>query len=239
MKNKEKAGIGTDATRSSIIEGLFRREYISSKGKELIPSDKANELIELIEKIAPELADPVLTAQWEEQLSQIENGELSLPQFESNLSDWLRHVTDSMKRDMGSYSIKASPSRSSSHGISQKATKNDAGEAQLKYPCPLCHKPLKQRTGPRGAFWGCTGYPECKATMPDDNGKPGQKAPEQVKQTPTHVSSKPIKPKAKAGDECPECKKGKLIGRVFKENNKAYIGCDQFPTCRFFAWPES
>lgn len=109
---------------------------------------------------------------------------------------------------------------------------------QLKFPCPLCHKPLKQRTGPRGAFWGCTGYPECKATMPDDNGKPGQKAPEQVKQTPTHFSSKPIKPKAKAGDECPECKKGKLIGRMFKENNKAYIGCDQFPTCRFFAWPE-
>lgn len=239
MKNKEKAGIGTDATRSSIIEGLFRRDYIAAKGKELVPSDKANELIELIEKIAPELADPVLTAQWEEQLTQIEKGELSLLQFENNLSDWLRHVTDSMKREMGSYSVKASSGRPASTNTYQKAAKSDAEEAQLKYPCPICHKPLKQRTGPRGAFWGCTGYPECKATMPDDNGKPGQKAPEQVKQTPTHVSSKPIKPKAKAGDECPECKKGKLIGRMFKENNKAYIGCDQFPTCRFFAWQES
>lgn len=239
MKNKEKAGIGTDATRSSIIEGLFRRDYIAAKGKELVPSDKANELIELIEKTAPELADPVLTAQWEEQLTQIEKGELSLLQFENNLSDWLRHVTDSMKRDMGSYSVKASSGRPVSTNTYQKAAKSDSEEAQLKYPCSICHKPLKQRTGPRGAFWGCTGYPECKATMPDDNGKPGQKAPEQVKQTPTHVSSKPIKPKAKAGDECPECKKGKLIGRMFKENNKAYIGCDQFPTCRFFAWPES
>ncbi len=239
MKNKEKAGIGTDATRSAIIEGLFRRDYISAKGKELIPSDKATELIELIEKIAPELADPVLTAQWEEQLSQIENGELSLQQFESNLCDWLRHVTESMKRDKGHYSIKSfTPRTTPNVKPSQANEKSSAAEPKLNFPCPLCHKPLKQRTGPRGAFWGCTGYPDCKGTMPDEDGKPSKKAPEQVKQSPTHVSSKPIKPKAKAGDECPECKKGKLIGRVFKENNKAYIGCDQFPTCRFFAWPE-
>ena len=47
MKNKEKAGIGTDATRSAIIEGLFRREYILAKGKEIFPTDRAINLIEL------------------------------------------------------------------------------------------------------------------------------------------------------------------------------------------------
>jgi len=247
MKNKEKAGIGTDATRSSIIEGLFRREYISAKGKELHPSDKAIELIELIQKIAPELADPVLTAQWEEQLSQIENGELTLVQFEGNLAEWLTQITANIKREIGNYSIKSSDkaadqaSKASANGTKtyQQTPKSDAGSAQLNYPCPLCHKPLKQRTGPRGAFWGCTGYPDCKGTLPDDNGKPGHKAPEQVKQTPTHMQDKLVKPKAKAGEDCPECKKGKLIGRVFKETSKPYIGCNQFPKCRYFAWPES
>ncbi|NWC83874.1 type I DNA topoisomerase [Pseudomonas putida] len=39
--------------------------------------------------------------------------------------------------------------------------------------CPKCKKnKLLQRTGSRGPFWGCTGYPKCKATYPDDNGQP-------------------------------------------------------------------
>ncbi|MFG9008231.1 DNA topoisomerase, partial [Pseudomonas aeruginosa] len=39
--------------------------------------------------------------------------------------------------------------------------------------CPKCRKKkLALRTGGRGPFWGCTGYPRCKATYEDDNGKP-------------------------------------------------------------------
>ncbi len=109
---------------------------------------------------------------------------------------------------------------------------------QLNYPCPQCQKPLRRIQGKSGYFWGCTGYPECKHTMPDDNGKPGQKMPDQIKQSSTHVQDKPAKPRAKAGDKCPECGSGELIGRVFKETNKPYIGCNQFPKCRFFAWPQ-
>jgi DNA topoisomerase-1 len=107
----------------------------------------------------------------------------------------------------------------------------------LSLLCPQCHKPLKLRKSARGAFWGCTGYPDCNHTQPDENGKPVQKAPEQVKQAPTHVQGKTVKPKARAGQKCPDCETGELMGRVFKETNKAYVGCNQYPTCRFFAWP--
>lgn len=41
------------------------------------------------------------------------------------------------------------------------------------HACPTCGKPLRQRSSPRGGtFWGCTGYPKCKKTLPDDNGRP-------------------------------------------------------------------
>lgn len=285
MKNKEKAGIGTDATRSAIIEGLFTREYIVANKKDLHPTPKGIAIINLIEEIAPELADPVLTAQWEEQLSQIENGELKLEQFESGLAEWLKKLTAQIQSKAGTIQIKSQQDNSSCTKASEdldvacptcskamrrikgskgyfwgcsgyqdgcRTTMHDndgkpvfpsAGSlnddvTELKYPCPECQKPLKRRQGKNGFFWGCTGYPECKHTIPDDNGKPGQKMPDQIKQSSTHIQAKPAKPKAKAGDKCPVCGSGELIGRVFKETNKPYIGCNQFPKCRYFAWPE-
>jgi DNA topoisomerase III len=97
MKNKEKAGIGTDATRSAIIEGLFRREYIANEKKLIVPTARAIELIELMEKVAPAMTDPVLTAQWEEQLNQVEQGTLHLEQFEGDLGRWLNQLIEQIR----------------------------------------------------------------------------------------------------------------------------------------------
>jgi DNA topoisomerase-3 len=41
-------------------------------------------------------------------------------------------------------------------------------------PCPKCKKPMRQRTGAKGPFWGCSGYPDCKVTATDNNGKIGK-----------------------------------------------------------------
>lgn len=51
-----------------------------------------------------------------------------------------------------------------------------AGKAAAtdSHPCPKCKKPLRQRTGGKGLFWGCSGYPECKVTATDNNGKIGK-----------------------------------------------------------------
>jgi restriction system protein len=32
--------------------------------------------------------------------------------------------------------------------------------------CPLCNKPMRQRTSSKGAFWGCSAFPGCKGTLP-------------------------------------------------------------------------
>ena len=38
--------------------------------------------------------------------------------------------------------------------------------------CPDCGRPMRRRKGKTGFFWGCSGYPACKKTVPDKNGKP-------------------------------------------------------------------
>ena len=43
------------------------------------------------------------------------------------------------------------------------------------HPCPQCGKPMRRRNGSNGPFWGCSGYPHCKHTLPDEDGRPGQR----------------------------------------------------------------
>lgn len=68
------SGLGTPATRAEIIEKLFNTFYIERQGKEIIPTNKGSQLIEL----APSsLRSPELTAQWEQHLADISHGKNS------------------------------------------------------------------------------------------------------------------------------------------------------------------
>ena len=49
--------------------------------------------------------------------------------------------------------------------------------AKAKHSCRRCGQPMRKRQGAKGAFWGCSAYPACTNTQPDDKGKPGEPAP--------------------------------------------------------------
>ena len=86
---KEK-GLGTPATRAKIIESMLEREYCIKKGKNLIPTKKA---ISLIKNLEPEsLRSPVLTALWEQKLSDIENNKYSLSSFSKDLNLYIEEI---------------------------------------------------------------------------------------------------------------------------------------------------
>ena len=67
----ETGGLGTVATRADIIEKLFNSFVIEKKGKEIIPTSKGRQLIDLVPK---DLKSPLLTAKWESQLDEIAKG---------------------------------------------------------------------------------------------------------------------------------------------------------------------
>ena len=75
-------GLGTPATRASIIEGLIAERYIYREGKELVPTAKAFSLMTLLHGLGiPELFSPELTAEWEFKLAQMEHGKLGRDEF--------------------------------------------------------------------------------------------------------------------------------------------------------------
>lgn len=74
----EKKGLGTPATRASIIEKLVSSGYAKRKGKQILPSTEGKELV----KVMPEyLKSAVMTAEWENQLLMMEKGQITDTQF--------------------------------------------------------------------------------------------------------------------------------------------------------------
>lgn len=55
------------------------------------------------------------------------------------------------------------------------------GQQDRVYPCPECKSPLQRREGKRGAFWGCSNFPRCRATLNDEAGKPANAADEKYR----------------------------------------------------------
>lgn len=203
MQNKEKAGIGTDATRSATIEGLFKREYIANEKKFIVPTVKGDKLIELVERVVPQLADPVLTAEWEDRLGQIQAGTIKLPEFEAELAEWIEAAIEKIKAQAPDPATRA-------------AARSPTGEV---HSCPNCSKPMRQITGRSGPFWGCTGYPTCETTLPDVDGRPGAR---QARLTPPVDNGEPV----------PGCDKCGKPMKLRSSSNGPFYGCSGFPACR-------
>ena len=85
----KETGLGTPATRASIIEVLLKREYIVRNGKSLEATDKG---IHLIEVVHPEVKSPVMTGQWEARLHHIQRGTAQLAPFVKGIEDYVRDV---------------------------------------------------------------------------------------------------------------------------------------------------
>ncbi len=75
-------GLGTPATRSSIIEGLLAETYMLREGRELVPTAKAFQLMTLLRGLGvEELTKPELTGEWEHKLAQMERGQMQRDAF--------------------------------------------------------------------------------------------------------------------------------------------------------------
>ncbi len=82
-------GIGTPATRASIIERLIHVKYIERKGKTLVPTDKA---IKLIQACPDELKSPATTEKWEKGLSKISSGEMEPEKFMGSIQRYVNFL---------------------------------------------------------------------------------------------------------------------------------------------------
>jgi DNA topoisomerase-3 len=112
-------GLGTPATRASIIEGLIAENYLIRDGKELIPTTKAFQLLTLLRGLGvAELTAPELTGEWEHKLAEMERGRLGREAFMREIADMTRQMVERAKN----YQADTVP----------------GNYATLKSPCPKC-----------------------------------------------------------------------------------------------------
>ena len=83
----ERKGLGTPATRAATLEKLVSAGFVERKKKQLIPTEKGRNLIAVL---PDNIKSPILTAEWESMLKQVEYGELSATSFMDQIADMSR-----------------------------------------------------------------------------------------------------------------------------------------------------
>ncbi|MFE6168939.1 DNA topoisomerase 3 [Viridibacillus arvi] len=144
---KEVEGLGTEATRSGIIETIKRHGYIEVTKNIVSITDKGRVLCQTIEGSL--LSSPTMTAKWETYLRKIGNGTGSKEAFIQNVCKFLNHL------------IEVTPKMVEKTDI-QAAAESSASNEPLGL-CPICKKGQMLS---RKSFYGCSNYKAgCKFTV--------------------------------------------------------------------------
>jgi DNA topoisomerase III len=124
------SGLGTPATRAEIIEKLINTSYIERQGKELVPTSKG---IQLVNLVSPALKTPELTAQWEQKLSNIARGKGSKTEFMTDIRKNTMELVKSVIADTTVYKA----------------------DNITRTKCPVCGKYMLLVNGKRGKMLAC------------------------------------------------------------------------------------
>lgn len=128
-------GLGTSATRASIIEGLLDEDYLIRDGKELHATSKAFMLMELLNGLGVrELTKPELTGNWEYQLFQMQGGKKSRDEFMGEIADMTRQIVDRARQ----YEHDTIPGDFGSLSVPCPKCKGEVRERYRNYQCVNC-----------------------------------------------------------------------------------------------------
>lgn len=165
----ETGGIGTVATRADIIEKLFNMFYIEKNGKEIVPTSKGKQLIELVPE---ELKSPLMTAKWELELELISKGKKDpkafteeMRKYAAELVQEVKGSSDKFKHDnltgkkctsCGKYMLEVK----GKHGVMNVCQDRECGHREnvskvTNARCPECKKRLELRGQGEGQIYIC------------------------------------------------------------------------------------
>ncbi|GHU53259.1 DNA topoisomerase [Clostridia bacterium] len=91
------SGIGTAATRAGIIERLLTVKYIERKGKNIVPTEKGMNIIEIVPK---ELSSPETTGKWERGLNLIAGGKMEPERFMGSIERYTRYLVQEARTNI-------------------------------------------------------------------------------------------------------------------------------------------
>jgi len=237
IKELEKRGLGTKATRADIIERLYSRHYI--KGERIEATDLGIHITAILEKYVPKIVDEALTRRFEDDMEEIRARKLKKEKVLKEAKSVVKDICSEFKKkekDIG-------------EGLKKTFTETRAA-MQTVGPCPECDGTLVIKKGKFGLFVACDKYPDCKVTFKLPSGclikvtdkicehckhpmvkaiRKGKK-PQEVCINP-ECPSKKVEVKIEEGRKCPKCGKGEMVLR--KSVYGAFMACNKYPKCRY------
>lgn len=186
VKELEDKNIGRPSTYAPIVGTITERKYVTREKKKLVPTDLGILVNDLMSTYFKQIVDVSFTAGMEDQLDDVE----------LKGTDWHEIISafyDGFEKDL-----------KIADEFIEKVVIEDEPTGEM---CPECGKPLLKKHGRFGEFIACSGYPECKITMPVFK---------------------------KLGVECPKC--GKDLVERRSRKGKIFYGCSGYPDCDQVFW---
>ena len=239
---KETAGLGTEATRASIIETLKKRNFIQVNKKAINATEFGGLLIHslvndpTIKNELGFLASPLTTARYEQYLDAIQNQSGQPEILLGNLTEQLDKLSNfaNLKFNL--------PFQANVHKCAKcntgALTKLKGKFSSYFWKCPACNANFSDSNGTPNftetkAEVKATGEacPECGSALVERQGKYGSftacSGYPKCKWTPPKAD----RPQAVATDKsCPSCKTGMLVMR--KSAKGEFLGCNTYPKCK-------
>lgn len=236
IKELERRGLGTKATRAEIVDTLYRRDYVT--GESIGATDLGIHIIAILEKYAPKIVDEELTKYFEQEMDEIRERKTKKEKIIAEAKEVLIKILDDFKKkekDIG-------------EGLKTTFTETRAA-MQTVGKCPACKDgTLVIKKGKFGRFVACDKYPECKTTFKlplSGLVQVGEKICEHCKypiikmirkgKRPQEVCINPDCPSKKVEitiekKKCSKCGEGDMVLR--KSVYGAFLACNKYPKCR-------
>ena len=189
IKKLESLGIGRPSTYAPTISVLSAREYITIEKKQIVPTEIAFTVIELLEKHFPQIVDSSFTSNMEERLDliaedkgdwqailwefyepfneQIAKGKTAIESQKvvvftgENCPQCGKELVKRKGRFGEFIACSTYPVCKYTENLSKKTTATPKEKVKLDVPCPECGGDILERISKRGKFYGCGNYPKC------------------------------------------------------------------------------
>lgn len=225
IKELENNGIGRPSTYAMIIGTIVDRRYVEQQDRKIFPTQLGKKVNTVLAKNFPDIINVNFTAQMEDELDLIANGE----------TDYLKVLNDF-------------------YGPFIKDLTEVEANLE-KIICEKCGGELDLKIGRFGKYFACNNYPECKNIKSLKEIAGGSNEPEYTGETCPKCESKTVYREGKFGKfigcekypdcdftkvitlgmSCPKCNEGEVITRRTKRG-KIFYGCNKYPDCDYASW---
>ncbi|MBR0414445.1 MAG: type I DNA topoisomerase [Clostridia bacterium] len=147
IKTLEENGIGRPSTYASILSTILAREYVVRESRHIKPTELGEAITDLLEEKFPKIVNVKFTAQMEQSLDDIGQGE-------QNYVDMLHEFYDDFENNLGKV-------KKEMEGVKIKLK-----EEETDVKCEKCGANMVIKIGRFGKFLACPNYPKCKNTKP-------------------------------------------------------------------------